>query len=103
MMANLHYYKTTVAWIGNRGTGTSDYKAYDRNHEVVVMGKTTIPASSDPKFRGDSTRYNPEELFVSSLSSCHMLWYLHLCAESGIVVVSYGDRAEGTMIETTEG
>ena len=61
-----------------------------------------IPGSSDPNFRGDATRYNPEELLVMSLSSCHMLWYLHLCAEAKIVVTAYVDEAVGTMVEVKE-
>ena len=98
-----HHYKTTIAWTGNEGTGTSAYKAYSRAYEITVEGKPAIPASSDPSFLGDGTRYNPEELFLASLSSCHMLWYLHLCSEAGIIVVAYSDNATGLMIETADG
>jgi organic hydroperoxide reductase OsmC/OhrA len=62
-----------------------------------------VPGSSDPAFRGDAARFNPEELLVSTLSSCHMLWALHLCAEAGIVVTSYTDEASGTMRENADG
>ena len=102
-MGHEHYYAVTVVWLGNTGRGTDRYAGYERAHEIRCDGKPAISGSSDPAFRGDPTRYNPEELFVAALSSCHMLWYLHLCAESGIVVVSYDDNAEGTMIETAEG
>jgi organic hydroperoxide reductase OsmC/OhrA len=102
IMSN-HHYKTTIIWTGNSGTGTSSYRAYARDHSISVDGKPTIPASSDPVFRGDRTRYNPEELLVASISSCHMLWYLHLCAEAGVVVVDYSDNATGTMEETADG
>jgi organic hydroperoxide reductase OsmC/OhrA len=98
-----HHYKATVTWTGNSGTGTSGYRAYSRNHIVSIDGKPDIPASSDPNFRGDKTRYNPEEMLVASISSCHMLWYLHLCAEAGVVVVGYVDEAAGTMEETADG
>jgi len=98
-----HNYKTKVAWTGNLGTGTSNYRAYERNHIISVDSKPVIPASSDPSFRGDKTRYNPEELLVASVSSCHMLWYLHLCSVSGVVVIDYTDEATGTMIETADG
>ena len=98
-----HYYKATITWTGNLGTGTSAYKAYDRAHEITINGKPTIPASSDPSFRGDPARYNPEELFLASLSSCHMLWYLHLCSEAAVVVVEYTDHATGTMVEESNG
>jgi organic hydroperoxide reductase OsmC/OhrA len=98
-----HHYTLQVKWTGNRGEGTSSYRAYDRTHEVVAKGKPAIPCSSDPAFRGDPARYNPEDLLVASLSACHMLWYLHLCADAGIVVVDYVDDAHGTMVETADG
>lgn len=102
-MAHLHHYKTTTKWVGNRGTGTSDYRAYDRNHDISIDGKQTLLCSSDPAFRGDKSRQNPEELLVASLSGCHMLWYLHLCAANGIIVTNYEDEALGTMEENKDG
>ena len=102
-MAKHHLYESTVRWTGNKGTGTSAYRAYSRDHEIVSSGKPAIPASSDPVFNGDASRYNPEELLVASLSSCHMLWYLHLCAVNKVVVLDYEDRASGTMEETEDG
>ena len=102
-MSNQHHYKTTLEWTGNTGSGTSSYRAYSRNHVVSVANKEDILCSSDPSFRGDPSRYNPEELLVASLSSCHMLWYLHLCAVNNIVVIAYKDNAEGTMQENEDG
>ena len=96
-------YATELIWTGNRGEGTSTYRAYDRAYEITVSGKPVIPGSSDPHFRGDATRYNPEELLVASLSACHMLWFLHLCADAGIRVERYTDAATGTMQETADG
>lgn len=98
-----HNYKTTVKWTGNQGNGTSNYKAFERSHNVCVSGKPDILASSDSAFRGDSTKYNPEELLVASLSSCHMLWYLHLCSVSGVIVTDYTDNATGVMVESSNG
>jgi len=98
-----HHYKAIITWTGNKGTGTSSYRAFERAHEIAIEGKPTIPASSDPSFRGDPSRYNPEELFLASISSCHMLWYLHLCSKAGVVVVEYTDHAIGTMTETENG
>ncbi|HWQ56351.1 MAG TPA: OsmC family protein [Bryobacteraceae bacterium] len=92
-----HRYEIEVHWTGNLSPGTSNYRAYSRNHEVRVPGKAAVACSSDPSFRGDAARYNPEELLVASLSGCHMLWALHLCAEAGIAVTAYSDRATGTM------
>ncbi|WP_432382689.1 OsmC family protein [Duganella sp. P38] len=92
-----HHYQLTVTWTGNRGSGTSGYRDYDRDHAISAAGKPTIPGSSDPAFRGDATRWNPEELLVASASACHKLWYLHLCADAGIIVTAYEDAAAGTM------
>jgi organic hydroperoxide reductase OsmC/OhrA len=93
-----HHFRTTLRWTGNRGTGTSSYREYGRDYEIAAPGKSAvIPASSTPAFRGDTAKYNPEELLIASLSGCHMLWFLHLCADAGIVVTAYSDDAEGTM------
>jgi organic hydroperoxide reductase OsmC/OhrA len=102
-VTQLHRYETTVTWTGNTGTGTSGYRNYERAHEVTVDGKPPIPGSSDPAFRGDAARWNPEELLVASLSQCHMLWFLHLCATNGLVVTEYRDHAAGMMAETADG
>jgi organic hydroperoxide reductase OsmC/OhrA len=98
-----HLYAVNVRWTGNTGSGTSAYRAYKREHEISAAGKPTILASSDPAFRGDASRYNPEELLVAALSSCHMLSYLHLCADAGVVVNGYTDDAMGAMAQTEDG
>lgn len=92
-----HRYSVTVAWTGNLGRGTSDYCTYTRDYGIIADGKPDIAGSADPTFRGDPARYNPEDLLVASLSACHMLWYLHLCAEAGIIVLEYIDQAWGVM------
>jgi organic hydroperoxide reductase OsmC/OhrA len=102
-MDRSHNYSLTIKWTGNRGTGTSDYRSYDRNHIIQSELKHDIDGSSDPAFRGDKTRYNPEDLLVASLSTCHMLSYLHLCAIGGVVVTDYIDNASGKMVETADG
>lgn len=98
-----HYYNTTIKWTGNKGTGTDNYRNYERSYEVIVTDKPIILGSSDPAFRGDKTKYNPEDLLVTSISSCHMLWYLHLCAEARVIVIDYIDNAIGIMVETSNG
>jgi len=89
-MANTreHRYAVSITWNGNLGTGTSGYRDYSRNYEIGSEGKSTIHGSADPAFRGDRSRWNPEELLVASLSACHKLWYLHLAAEAGIIVTA---------------
>ncbi len=98
-----YQYTVAVEWTGNPGEGTQSYSAYSREHSVQAAGKPTILCSSDPAYRGDATKYNPEELLVGSLAACHMLWYLHLCAVSGVVVTRYTDAATGTMEVTNDG
>ncbi|WP_367139767.1 MULTISPECIES: OsmC family protein [Streptomyces] len=96
-MAETHTYDVAVEWTGNLGSGTDSYRSFSRAHEVLATGKAPIAASSDPAFRGDPARWNPEELLVASVAQCHMLWYLHLCAVGGVTVVDYEDRAHGVM------
>lgn len=99
-----HHYKATTEWTRNEGAGAANSKKYSRNHMITVAGKSgPIEGSSDPAFGGDATRYNPEELLVSSISACHMLWYLRLCSDNGIIVTDYVDQATGTMEETADG
>lgn len=103
LVGKQHQYPVNVTWTGNDGAGTESYRGYRRDHEIGAAGKPPIPGSSDPAFRGDAGRYSPEELLVASLSSCHMLWYLHLCAVNGIVVLDYRDDAGGTLQEEDDG
>lgn len=99
-----HKYEIKVEWTGNEGKGTLNYKSYNRNHTILGNDKyNEILASSDPSFLGDKSRYNPEDLFLSSLSACHMLWYLHLCSVHKIIVTNYIDNAIGIMEETKNG
>lgn len=98
-----HIYHLNVKWTGNTGNGTSGYRLYERSHTISAMNKPDIPGSSDPSFRGDANCYSPEELLVASISGCHMLWFLHLCADNHIVVTDYSDFPEGKMIEDAEG
>ncbi len=98
-----HRYNTRIEWTGNKGAGTFDYRSYSRSHVIRVEGKADILGSSDSSFRGDRAKHNPEDLFVSSIAACHMLWYLHLCSEADIVVLTYEDNAEGEMILASDG
>jgi len=102
-MPKTHRYETTVTWTGNTGSGTIGYRDYERSHVISAAGKPAIPGSSDPSFRGDPARWNPEELLVASLSQCHMLSFLHRCSAAGVVVTGYRDRPIGTMTETADG
>jgi organic hydroperoxide reductase OsmC/OhrA len=103
MNGKRHQYKVQVVWTGNEGDGTASFRGYRRDHDLRAAGKPPIFGSSDPGFRGDPARWNPEELLVASLSACHKLWYLGLCAQAGIVVTAYEDEAEGIMVEESSG
>ena len=98
-----HLYRTTVRWTGNDGVGTRDYRAYRRDHVIEVDGKAPIHATSGLAPRSEPSYHNPDELLVAALASCHMLWYLHLCAEAGVVVTAYVDRAEGVLELAADG
>lgn len=105
-MPRTHHYEVQVTWTGNTGSGTTGYRDYARDHDVTAVdtpGKPPLPGTADPAFRGVAERWNPEELLVASLSQCHMLWYLALCGQAGVVVTAYTDRPSGTMVETPEG
>jgi organic hydroperoxide reductase OsmC/OhrA len=102
-MSRQHLYTLTVKWTGNRGEGTTGAANYDRAHTISVKNKVDILGSSDIPFRGDGTRHNPEDMLVASLSTCHMLWYLHLCADAGVIVTDYVDNPTGAMTESPTG
>jgi organic hydroperoxide reductase OsmC/OhrA len=103
MSSRIHEYDVEVRWTGNLGEGTAGYRAYSRDHEAAAEGRPPIPGSSEPGFRGDPGRWNPEQLLVASLSQCHLLWYLHLCASEGVVVTGYEDHAHGVMEMAEDG
>ena len=102
-MNRTHEYEVSVRWTGDRGSGTSGFREYDRDHLVAAPGRPPIAGSSDPAFRGAHDRWNPEQLLVAALSQCHMLWFLHLAAEAGVVVRGYEDVPRGAMEEAPDG
>ncbi len=102
-MKRKHTYSLGLRWTGNLGSGTGSYRDYSRSHLIRFSGNDTLEASSDPHFRGDPQKTNPEELFLASIASCHMLWYLHLCADAGVVVTEYSDNPTGNMEEYETG
>lgn len=98
-----HDYTSRIEWTGNRGQGTRGYRGYDRNWSVATPGKPPIACSNDPLLGGDPTLHNPEDLLLSSLSACHMLWYLHYASVAGIVVTAYSDDPIGVGESTPDG
>ncbi len=98
-----HSYDLTTAWTGNRGSGTTGYRDYGRDHLVRADGRPDLEGSADPTFRGDKTRWNPELELLAALAQCHMLSYLHVCVTAGVVVTAYEDASYGVMAETADG
>lgn len=94
-----HHYTSSITWTGNKGSGTSDYTSYSRDHVIQIPNKPDLQGSSDIVFRGDGTKYNPEDMLLAALSVCHMLWYLHLCADAGVIVTAYSDKPEGVLVQ----
>lgn len=90
-----HDYTSQIRWTGNTGSGTETYKGYQRTWDIEVPGKPVVHCSNDPLLGGDPTLMNPEDLLLSALSACHMLWYLHLASTAGISVLSYEDTPIG--------
>ena len=97
MTLDEHHYSLTVRWTGNRGSGTSSYRDYSRDHDVEIPGLPVLPGSADPTFHGDRSRYNPEQLLLTALAQCHMLSFLHVAVKHGVVVLSYEDNATGML------
>ncbi|WP_280401815.1 OsmC family protein [Nocardia carnea] len=102
-MTRTHHYECRTDWTGAGATGTADYRSYERSYVTRAPGLPELHGSSDPAFRGDDTRWNPELLLVAALSQCHLLWCLHLCAVNGVTVLGYHDDARATMAETGDG
>jgi organic hydroperoxide reductase OsmC/OhrA len=98
-----HRYTLTVTWTGNTGEGTSTYRGYKRAHKVTAEGPPELLGSADRTFHGDPERWNPEQLLLASLAQCHMLSYLHVCVDAGVVVTHYVDRPTGSMKTETDG
>ena len=90
-----HDYTARVVWTGNRGEGTAHYRAYDRTWDIAVPGKPVVHCSNDPLLGGDQGKMNPEDLLLSALSACHMLWYLHYASDAGLRVLGYEDSPLG--------
>lgn len=98
-----HHYALDLVWQGNRGTGTSGYRDYDRAVLLTAAGKPDLLGSADPTFRGDAARWNPEELLLAALAQCHLLSYLHSAVNHGVVVTAYDDSPVGTMAQVGQG
>jgi len=92
-----HHFPCRLVWTGAIHGGTKSYESYSRECRVDFPGKPSVRMTSAPAFRGDPALIDPEDLLVASLSACHFLSYVALCARNGVNVVGYEDDASGTM------
>ena len=102
-MSKSHEYRAALVWTGDRGEGTATYQGYGREYRVAIAGKPELTGSANAMFRGDPSRHDPEDYFLTAISSCHMLSYLALCARRGIDVIAYEDDARGTLVLDGDG
>ena len=94
---HVHRYQTRCTWSGSTGVG---YEHYRRDHELTATpAAATLALSSDPAFRGDRSRLNPEQLLVMAASSCQLLSFLAVAARARLDILAYEDNAEGIMPE----
>ena len=98
-----HHFSVSIQWTGNTGTGTSGYTDYERSHVLIGENKMPLACSSASVFRGDGTLYNPEDMLLYSVAACHMLWFLHCCADAGVVVTAYTNTPEGYLANDDHG
>jgi organic hydroperoxide reductase OsmC/OhrA len=96
-VSHKHEFDCRLVWAGARKGPTLDYASYSRDLTVDIAGKSQLRMSADQAFRGDASLWNPEDMLVASLSSCHCLSYLALAGRARIAVVAYEDHAHGTM------
>jgi organic hydroperoxide reductase OsmC/OhrA len=98
-------YKATIVW--HRGDQSFADNAYSRGHEWIFDGGLTVPASASPDIvalpMSVAENVDPEEAFVASLSSCHMLFFLAIAAKRGYIVDEYKDSATGILEERDDG
>ena len=96
-----HLFKAELNWISKKEE--SVLKFYNKTHQIKIEGKPILEVSAAKAFKGDPSLYNPEDLLLSSLVSCHMMSYLYVCSQNGIEVLEYSDNAEATLEVSPDG
>jgi organic hydroperoxide reductase OsmC/OhrA len=97
-----HLFKAQLNWTSKK-TEDSSKRFYSKTHQIKIEGKPILEVSAAKAFKGDSELYNPEDLLLSSLVSCHMMSYLYVCSQNGIEVLEYSDNAEATLEVNPDG
>jgi organic hydroperoxide reductase OsmC/OhrA len=98
-----HLFKTQLSWTSKQNRIESSKRNYVKNHHIKIEGKPVLDVSAAKAFKGDPELYNPEDLLLSSLVSCHMMSYLYVCSQNGIEVLEYSDNAEATLEVNPDG
>ncbi|MBA0883955.1 OsmC family protein [Flavobacterium undicola] len=92
-----HLFKAKLNWTSVPKETIPNSKKYSKTHQIAIDGKALLDVSAAKAFKGDPGLYNPEDLLLSSVVSCHMMSYLYACSQNGITVVTYQDDAEATL------
>jgi len=98
-----HLFKAEANWTSSPNPEQSASKFYSKSHKIVIEGKPVLNVSAAKAFKGDPELYNPEDLLLSSLVSCHMMSYLYVCSQNGIEILEYSDNAEATLEVSPDG
>jgi len=98
-----HLFKAALNWNSNQNQEDSTKRFYSKSHQIKIDGKPALNVSAAKAFKGDPELYNPEDLLLSSLVSCHMMSYLYVCSQNGIEVLEYSDNAEATLEVSPDG
>ena len=96
-------FKITTVWSGKVKDDASEIISNSKNHKVFITHKPELNLSAAKEFKGDKTKHNPEDLFLSALSSCHMMSYMYLCGKHNIKIISYTDETLGTLKVEADG
>lgn len=102
-MASKHLFKAELNWTYQQNQNKLSERFYSKTHQVKIEGKPDLDISAAKAFKGDPSLYNPEDLLLSSLVSCHMMSYLYVCSQNGIEVLEYSDNAEATLEVNPDG
>ena len=102
-MQTKHLFKASLNWTANKPMVDDTKRIYQKNHHIIIEGKPILELSAAKSFKGDPQLYNPEDLLLSSLTSCHMMSYLYCCAQNNIEVVSYSDESEAFLEVNSDG
>ena len=98
-----HLFKASINWTSSQNQQQSEKKFYSKSHKIKLEGKPILIVSAAKAFKGNPELYNPEDLLLSSLVSCHMMSYLYVCSQNGIEVLEYSDNAEATLEVSPDG